>query len=217
MGAADFIRSGSGHLAFECDRGILGDSPDRAGGTVSPASAGTDGAFTGCVFQNLFLPAWYCTGSDGMYSADRQLLYSLSVHFSDESFLWIYTVTAQLSVWTPGDFVHAGLLMSTIFHLYSVDDFDFERGLIPNGQGFSGQFEALGGDFLHNNRWLWCGKLYKPCDFKNRFKKFFLTKIKILGRYYVNKPYIVFCYKNENLRNIFVKNVFDFLNNYDYN
>ena len=159
----------------------------------------------------------YCTGSDGVYSADRQLLYSLSVHFSDESFLWIYTVTAQLSVWTSGDFVHAGLLMSTIFYLYSVDGPDFERGLIPNGQGFSGQFEALSGNFLHNNRWLWCGKLYKPCDFKNCFKKFFLTKIKILGRYYVNKPYIVFCYKNENLRNIFVKNVFDFLNNYDYN
>lgn len=108
-------------------------------------------------------------------------------------------------------------LCPSIFHLYSVDDPDFERSFIPNGQGFSGQFKTLGGDFQHNNPWLWFGKLYKPCDFKNCFKKFFLTKNKILGRYYVNKPYIVFCYKNENLRNIFVKNVFDFLNNYDYN
>ncbi|GEM_PF-6147943 len=217
MGTDHFMWSSSGNLAFECDHGILGDSPDRAGGTISSAFAGADGAFFGRVYQNLFLPARYCSDSNGLYSSDRQLLYSLSVRFSDECFLWLYTVAAQFSIWASGDCVHAGLLMSTIFHLYSVDDPDFERSFIPNGQGFSGQFEALSGDFQHNNPWLWFRKLYKPCDFKNCFKKFFLTKNKILGRYYVNKPYIVFCYKNENLRNIFVKNVFDFLNNYDYN
>ena len=50
---------------------------------------------------------------------------------------------------------------------------------------------------------LGCGleSYINPVIFKNCFKKFFSDKNKILGRYYVNKPYIVFCYKNENLRN----------------
>ena len=114
MGTDHFMWSSSGNLAFECDHGILGDSPDRAGGTISSAFAGADGAFFGRVYQNLFLPARYCSDSNGLYSSDRQLLYSLSVRFSDECFLWLYTVAAQFSIWASGDCVHAGLLMSSL-------------------------------------------------------------------------------------------------------
>ena len=86
MGTDHFMWSSSGNLAFECDHGILGDSPDRAGGTISSAFAGADGAFFGRVYQNLFLPAWYCSDSNGLYSSDRQLLYSPSVFLMSVSF-----------------------------------------------------------------------------------------------------------------------------------
>lgn len=113
--------------------------------------------------------------------------------------------------------MYAGLFMSAIFDLYSSSCDRIERSLIPNGQGLSGQFQALSGNFCYNFNGMRRGELYKSLDFKNRPEKFFLIKINILGGEYVNKPYLVFCYKNKNLRNIFVKNLFDFLNNCDYN
>ncbi len=91
--------------------------------------------------------------------------------------------------------MYAGLFMSTIFGLYSIARCYSERNLIPNGQGFFSQFSAFSGDLCSDYGRMCPGKLYQPCIFKNCFKKFFLKKIKIWGGYYVNKPYLVFCYK----------------------
>ena len=111
MGTDHFMWSGSGNLAFECDHGILGDSPDRAGGTISSAFTGADGAFFGRVYQNLFLPTWYYSDSNGLYSSDRQLLYSLSVRFL-MSVSFGYTLSLLSFRYGLRGIVHAGLLMS---------------------------------------------------------------------------------------------------------
>lgn len=205
MGSAHFVGRCAGNAAFKCDDGVLGSNSDRAGGAVPSSASGADGAFCRFVFENMFLPPWDCADFDGLHPADRQLLYFLSNNFSDESFLRVYIVLAQLPLRAAWNFMYAGLLMSTIFDLYSIAHHHSERNIIPDGQGFFAQFSTFSGDFHRYYGRMCPGKLCQPCYFKNYFKKFFLTKIKIWDRYYVNKPYLVFCYKNKNLRNIFVK------------
>ena len=133
MGTFDFVWCCHGDFAFKCNHGILGDSPDRTGGTVSPFDSEPIGAVIGALCPNLFLSDWYSYCVDGLYPSDGELLYFLSNDFSHESVLWIHIVAAQFPVRASGNCMYAGLLMSTIFDLYSYDDCYFERNLIPNG------------------------------------------------------------------------------------
>ena len=182
MGAVDSVWRCYGNAAFKCDDGVLGDSLDGASRSIPSSDSESTGTFIGIVYPHMLLSGRYRDYSYGMYPADGQLLYFLSDNFSYELVLWIYTVTAQFSLWPAGNSMYAGLFMSPVFNLYFVDSGSFAGSLVQNGQGVSGQFKAFSGDFCHNFSRMRCGELYKSLDFKNIFKKFFLKGNKIWGK-----------------------------------